>query len=122
MERFPFSSSVSDYFAFTDLLLGRHACSAIYKLAQSEKRICLVHNHLLFTQIQLFLTSNFKNMDTSQWIPLCEQGMNVVYSLSEQPNSFSEALLKELSQLSNFQGKIYNMKRVNQLSLTYRKN
>lgn len=89
----------------TDLLLAKHTCSAIKKLTELEKGVRLSSNHSLFNQISFLLTSNFNNLETTQWIPLCEQGLNVVYELSELPNTFSEALLRDLSQaLQKFQG------------------
>ena len=79
---------------------------AINKLSLSGSGVRLPNSHSIFNQISLILTSNFKNLETSQWIPLCEQGLNVVYQLSEQPNSFAEALLRNLSKITEAQSKI----------------
>lgn len=89
---------------YTDLILMKHTCSSISKQAKSSEGVRLSNNHSIFTHISSILTSNFKNLGTSQWIPLCEQGVTVIYLLSEQPNSIAETLLRELTQLSEFEG------------------
>jgi hypothetical protein len=87
------------------LILAKHTCSAINKLAQSGGDIRLPNSHSIFSQISSVLIHNFMNLETTHWIPLCEQGVSVIYQLSEQPNSVIEALLKNLSQLCNFESK-----------------
>lgn len=90
-----------------DLLLAKHTYCAINKLAQSGEGIRLPNNHRLSNQILQTLTSNFRNLETGQWIPLCEQGLNAAYQLLEQPILFSEVLLRDLSKmLPKFNGEI----------------
>lgn len=84
---------------FADVLLAKHTCFAISKLAQSEEAIRLPNNHSLCNQILHIIINNFRNVETSQWIPLCEQGLNIAYQLLEQPIKFSETLLRDLSQM-----------------------
>lgn len=79
--------------------MARHTCSAISQVALSKEEFRLPNSHSLFSQISALLTDNFSNLESSQWIPLCEQGLNVVYQLSEQPNKFSELLLRSLTTL-----------------------
>lgn len=89
---------------FLDLLLAKYTCSALNKLVQCKHAVRLPLYHTIFDHFLHILTSNFRNTETSQWIPLCEQVLNVVYHISEQPTSFSETLLKDLSQVTFTQG------------------
>ena len=98
------STCKETYFLPADLLLAKHVYSTVNKLAMSEQGVRLPNNHALFNQLLSILTTNFGNMKTTQWIPLCEQGLKVVYQLSEQPNLFAEALLSDLSQQFNLKG------------------
>ena len=89
----------------TDLLLAKHTFSAINKLCQGKEVVRLSSDHSLCNQVLHVLTRNFTSLETGQWIPLCQQGLDVVYQLFEQPNMFSETLLRNLSQmLPNFNG------------------
>ncbi len=90
-------------------MLAKRVCFAIKKLAMSDPGVRLPNCHSLFSQILSLLTRNFESIETSQWNPLCEHGLNVVYHLSEQPNLLAEALLKDLSQLIKLEGISFRM-------------
>lgn len=99
------TAEIPALYVATDLILAKHTCSAINKLARCGGGLRLPNGHHFFRQVATILTSNLNNLDTSQWIPLCEQGVTVLYELAEQPNSVAETLLRELSQLASFEGK-----------------
>ncbi len=107
---------IDSFATIIDLLVAKSTCSAINKLMQSSGQgVRLPNDHSIFNQIAFVLTSNFKNLETSQWIPLCEQGVTLVYQLSEQPNAIGEVLLRDLSQLTNLEGNTNSLVKTNSI-------
>ncbi|KAI8500241.1 meiotic chromosome condensation [Branchiostoma belcheri] len=77
-----------------DLLLAKDTCTALLKLAGSQKRKAGCHeeplrfpaDHDMFTGLAEILVKGVENVSNPYWIPLMEQGLNVVYRLSENPD------------------------------------
>ncbi|CAH1239876.1 NCAPD2 [Branchiostoma lanceolatum] len=77
-----------------DMQLARDTCTALLKLAGSQKRKAGCHeeplrfpaDHDMFTGLANILVKGVENLANPYWIPLMEQGLNVVYRLSETPD------------------------------------
>ena len=53
-------------------------------------------SHPMFSQLNCLLVSQLAATDSQHWCPLAEQGIAMVYKLSEQPDRFAEELLRDL--------------------------
>ncbi|XP_078617056.1 condensin complex subunit 1-like isoform X2 [Branchiostoma floridae x Branchiostoma japonicum] len=77
-----------------DMQLAKDTCTALLKLAGSQKRKAGCHeeplrfpaDHDMFTGLAGILVNGVENLENPYWIPLMEQGLNVVYRLSENPD------------------------------------
>ncbi|XP_066297362.1 condensin complex subunit 1-like [Branchiostoma lanceolatum] len=77
-----------------DMQLARDTCTALLKLAGNQKRKAGCHeeplrfpaDHDMFTGLANILVNGVENLANPYWIPLMEQGLNVVYRLSETPD------------------------------------
>ncbi|XP_055958438.1 condensin complex subunit 1 isoform X2 [Patella vulgata] len=92
--------------AETDLLLAQITCRTLLKLAASKKTKGEVaaepykfsENHEMFTRLSYLLVNAVTNTETRVWVPFGEQAINVIYKLSEQPDTISGEIIKKLAQ------------------------
>eukprot|EP00058_Branchiostoma_floridae_P028443 XP_002613934.1 hypothetical protein BRAFLDRAFT_283981 [Branchiostoma floridae] len=77
-----------------DMQLAKDTCTALLKLGGNQKRKAGCHEeplrfpaaHDMFTGLAGILINGVENLANPYWIPLMEQGLNVVYRLSENPD------------------------------------
>lgn len=90
--------------------MAKYICQVIQNLAARESKSGssgekskplpsakrLPSTHLIFSQLHSLLVSQLTVTSDPHWCSLAEQGISLVYKLSNQPDRFTEQLLKDL--------------------------
>lgn len=85
-----------------DLDLCRHTCCALEKLSimtrpsETDPPNRLPESHDLVTNLKGILLDTFSCLDTNEWIPAMERGLDVIFKLVEDPIKIVNSILLEL--------------------------
>ena len=90
-------------YAKKDLQIARYTCIALQKIGYKKQRKGqntevaerLENDNVIFAKLKAFLLDECKSTD---WLMFCEQAINMIYSLADQPDIICSMIIKKLTQ------------------------
>ncbi|XP_031564431.1 condensin complex subunit 1-like [Actinia tenebrosa] len=88
-----------------DFLLARDTCVALLKLNKksktsrggTEEPFRFPASHAIFERLSQIIVSGIRKVEDTHWIPMAEQAINVIYALSEHPDTICEEIIRKIA-------------------------